>query len=197
MLPQSLSKEAPWITTAGDTFYLYQTNSCDPSAISGLTSKASVTVKGTGGATSTPPPTATPTASLVTATLTANGGSDITINAGEYVTLNWSSTNAASVSGVVTSDSPDTCTTKLSFTGTKGSGSYKLGPIGACRAGHTYTITYTAVDASGNRASASAIVHVRATSASAPLSSFTAAVLVGMQSTLTQISEMLRGLGGN
>ncbi|OHB19177.1 MAG: hypothetical protein A2854_00715, partial [Parcubacteria group bacterium RIFCSPHIGHO2_01_FULL_56_18] len=32
---------------------------------------------------------------LPTATLTANGANDVTINAGEYVTLNWSSTNAA------------------------------------------------------------------------------------------------------
>ncbi|HEY4526685.1 MAG TPA: hypothetical protein VJK53_02455 [Candidatus Paceibacterota bacterium] len=48
MLPQPLSKDAPWITTAGDTFYLYQTSSCDPSAIEGLTPKASVTVTGAG-----------------------------------------------------------------------------------------------------------------------------------------------------
>ncbi|HEY4526681.1 MAG TPA: hypothetical protein VJK53_02435, partial [Candidatus Paceibacterota bacterium] len=110
-LPQTLSQAAPWIDLTDATFSLYQTSLCDPSAISGLTPKASVTVKGTASTDSalTPPvPTATRTA-IPTATLTANGANDVTINAGEYVTLNWSSTNAASASATVSSDSLDTC----------------------------------------------------------------------------------------
>ena len=139
----------------------------------------------------------TPTTPPQTATLTANGAGETTVSPGEYVTLNWSSTNAASATATIAPDSPDTCKTKLALSVTKGSGSYKLGPIGACRAGHAYTITYTAVDASGNRASASVIVHVRSTSASAPPSSFTAAVFLGIQSVLMRIDGMLRGMGGN
>ena len=104
----------------------------------------------------------------ITATLTANGAGETTVSPGEYITLKWSSTNAASATATVAPDSPDTCKTKLALSVTKGSGSYKLGPIGACRAGHTYAITYTVTDSAGQQASASAIVHVRATSASAP-----------------------------
>ena len=104
-----------------------------------------------------PPPPSSP---APTATLTANGLSDISVKTSDAITFAWSSTNASSAAATVSSDTPDTCSSKLGLTVTKESGSYRLDRLGACRASHTYTITYTATDASDNKASASVIVHV-------------------------------------
>ena len=131
-----------------------------------------------------PPPPTTPTA-----TLTANGSSDITVNVGDTIRYAWSSTNGSSATSTVT----DNGVGPYAWTTSSLSGS-ATGGIGSWQAGHTYVITYKVIGASGATASASITVRVRVTNASVPPTSFMAAVLVGMQSVLTQISDMLAGM---
>ena len=130
--------------------------------------------------------------STLSASLTVNGTKDISVNIGDYITFNWSSKNAATAKSTITSNSPDRCKGKLAFPATKGSGFFRFGPVGACRAGHTYTVTYTVTDSSGQQTSASAIIRVRSASASADVSAFTAGVLSAVQSILLQISDILQ-----
>jgi len=94
------------------------------------------------------------------ATLTANGAKDISIKASDPVTFAWSSTGAASAVATISSDTEDTCSSKLELAVTVASGSRSLSSIGTCRAGHTYTVTYTATGADGDKASASVVIHV-------------------------------------
>jgi len=118
-----------------------------------------------GGDTSTP-----------TATLTANGQSDLTINPGDSVTYAWGSTNAVSSSASFTTDSPAcgaTTNGPFNWTLPQGlSGSTPFTP-GSCSNGHTYTFTYTAVNESGQSASAKLIVHIASNVTAAPTATLT------------------------
>lgn len=96
---------------------------------------------------------------MPSASLTVNGTNDVSVSVGDRITFNWSSKNATSAQSTVASDSSDRCKAKLAFPVTKGNGFYRFGPLGACRAGHTYTITYTTLNSEGKQASASVIGH--------------------------------------
>ena len=105
-----------------------------------------------------------PTPSAPTATLTANGESDITINPRETVTYAWSSTNGVSAKGTFTTDTPacDVGAGPISWEfGNTLSESAVYVP-GACSNGHTYTFTYTVTASNGQTATATLTVRVRA-----------------------------------
>ena len=160
-----------------------------------LTAKAIYTITCNGSSASvTVQVQSTPMPSL-SAALTANGAKDIMVSAGQYITFKWSSTNAISARSTVTASSPDTCRAKLIFSATKGSGFYRFGPIGTCRAGHTYVVTYTVTDGGGKQALASVVVRVRSASASATADALTASALSAVQSILLQINGILKGGG--
>lgn len=95
------------------------------------------------------------------ADLTVNGASEVTVGTSDAIALAWASVGAASASASITSDTPDTCGSKLSIPVSVSRGSYRINSLGACRAGHTYTITYTVTSANSAQASDSVVVRVR------------------------------------
>ena len=106
-----------------------------------------------------------------TATLTANGQTDLTIDAGDSITYAWSSTNALSAKGIFTTDS-DACGVgsgpiDWEFANTP-AGSGKIVP-GPCSAGHTYTFKYTVTGTNGQTATATLVVRVRSNTPTATL----------------------------
>src|SRR3989344_4681520 len=111
-----------------------------------------------------------------TATLTANGQTNLTINPGDTITYAWGSTNGVSSSASFTTDTPAcgaTTNGPFNWTLPQGlSGSTPFTP-GSCSNGHTYTFTYTAVNESGQSASAKLIVHIASNVTAAPTATLT------------------------
>ena len=149
------SQDASGITTVGTSFNVYRTANCTAS-IAGQTPDTNTTVKGV-------------LAGVPTTSLTAKGGYTsggvLTLNVGDRVLYNWSSTNGVSAASVFTKDSPDTCSAAVNagpfplFVNSF-SGSYVSTPAEACRAGHTYTIAYGVKSATGQTSTSTILIKV-------------------------------------
>jgi putative lipoic acid-binding regulatory protein len=111
-----------------------------------------------------------------TASLTANGSNNITVNVGDSVGYVWSATNADSASSSVTmSPGVDTCggTQGGAWAANNLSGGTS-GIVQGCQSGITYTITYTAKQSSTGRTASSAVT-IRVNAVPMPaVTSFTA-----------------------
>jgi YD repeat-containing protein len=114
----------------------------------GRTATSTVTVK-----VNPPPPTAS---------LTANGATDITVNVGDWINYVWSATNADSATSTVTTNIQDACgTVSGSPWSANDTNNGAGGTIASCQSGVAYTLTYTAWQSStGRTANAQVIVRV-------------------------------------
>ncbi|HEY4487721.1 MAG TPA: peptidoglycan-binding protein, partial [Candidatus Paceibacterota bacterium] len=112
---------------------------------------------------SLPPSSST---AIPTATLTANGSDNIIVKVGDFINYVWSSTNGVSAASTYTVVPMDTCGSVAGPNWWSGgntlSGSIpQYGPILACQAGRTYTVSYTVTGANSQKAVDTAIVRVR------------------------------------
>ena len=107
--------------------------------------------------------------STPTATLTANGSSDITVDVGDVLNYAWSSTGGVSAASTILDVASDGARSgPLPWIGGSGqkiaatlAGSLKNSTVAASQAGHTYTVTYTVTAQNGQTSSATLIVRVR------------------------------------
>jgi hypothetical protein len=98
-----------------------------------------------------------------TATLTANGKTELRVPAGELITYAWSSANAdAASSSVEIRPSADACgNTDGPWVVRTLEGTTAPEPLLACQAGFSYTLSFTAVQTdSGDRATATVTIDV-------------------------------------
>jgi len=102
--------------------------------------------------------------SCPTATLTANGETELVVDVGTPIAYAWTSSHADAASSTVTiGDAPDACgNTNGPWVITSVEGSLEPEPILACQAGETYTMELEVVDsASAERETASLVLVVR------------------------------------
>ena len=101
----------------------------------------------------------------LTADLSVNGKSKITVAVGAVLNFKWSSKSAVIAKSTVTADSADNCsgsTNPTFWLASTISGSSRI-VTARCQAGHTYTFTYVVANATGAEATSSVVVSVTAT----------------------------------
>ncbi len=112
------------------------------------------------------------------------------MNIGDTINYAWSSTGATSVASTFTEDSSSCGLSGVGpFAWTSGFGDSLYGSksaapgAAACHAGHTYVVTYTAKNTSGQGATSSVTVRVRASTSLLPGSTNMANILGAVQTT--------------
>ncbi|HYF09998.1 MAG TPA: peptidoglycan-binding protein, partial [Candidatus Paceibacterota bacterium] len=135
----------------------------DVSNTSGQTARSTVTVR-----------VLSLTNSVPTATLTANGATDITVNVGDTVRYAWTSTGGRSYVSNVIADQPSCGSPANTTWWANGTASgERTDTVAECQAGRTYTISYDVITGVQS-AHAQVTVRVRSVSQSLPSAAFTA-----------------------